>query len=511
MCISACKKSLEESPYSSLSNTQVFTDEAGLKKATLGIYSGFTNAPWTTAYRFYFGECGQQYSAGAIFGNYLAELDEFVETPTSPTAGALDAVWQQDFNVISRANTVIANANSAVSDTSIANKYIGEAKFLRAYTYFDLVRNFGGVPIIDQEINSLTQTTLIYGKRATIQQTYDFIVSDLISASSKLPNQWTGADVGRVNAGTALAMLGKVYLTMAGKPLVASGYYQKAVAVLQEVIGSANEAKYGFALQTNFPDIFSINNKRNSEIMVDFSTFYSSSNTTASLYPFFLLPRGIATGQEATLVAATYKYYQLFGAGDTRRDFTVVDRYKFVGTGSGVNQGDSIIYNPVSWRYVDTVTHTIIGAATLNSGIAYGKVDRTAPPAGAFSYPVDYVPFRFADAILCLAEAEIESGDPADGLVLINRVRARAGASLYTDDTNMEARIRLERRLELGGEFNTVYDIRRWGTLQSEIGNMVPQQIGNNVVGTYNAKYELYPIPQSEININPNLTQNPGY
>lgn len=69
----------------------------------------------------------------------------------------------------------------------------------------------------------------------------------------------------------------------------------------------------------------------------------------------------------------------------------------------------------------------------------------------------------------------------------------------------------MERRLELTGEFNTVYDIRRWGTLQSEIAAEVPSQVVGGVVGTYSAKLELYPIPQTEIDVNPNLTQNPGY
>ena len=75
----------------------------------------------------------------------------------------------------------------------------------------------------------------------------------------------------------------------------------------------------------------------------------------------------------------------------------------------------------------------------------------------------------------------------------------------------MEARVRLERRLELTGEYTTIFDIRRWGILQSEIAAMTPGQVTGGIVGTYDPKFELFPIPLAELNVNPNLKQNPGF
>jgi hypothetical protein len=511
---SSCKKNLEEHPYSSLSQATVFANEDGLQKATLGIYQGFTNSSFTTWYRFGLSETGHQYSTQGIFGDaFWGDENKFSGTPTSQVAGECDAIWSQDYVVIARANTVISNANTAVSDTSIANVYIAEARFLRAFAYFDLVRTFGGVPIIDEQITSLSQQNLIFGPRATVQQVYDFIVADMLFASTELPDTWSGVDLGRVSAGTAKAMLGKVYLTMAGKPLSLNAYYQKAVDILNQVVGSANEAEYNFSLLPNFADVFSESNKRNPEIVLSFSFFYSSTNTNACLNPFFLFPRGLTSGDEQTFYGLTYQYYQLFGSTDTRRDFTLVTRYQNVSNIDGAPAGDSIIYNPVALRYIDTATHVIFGGASVNQGIAYAKYDRTPRPAGSppWGYSTDLIQLRFSDVLLCLAEAMIESGDNSDALPLINRVRVRAGATPYNDLTNMEARVRLERRLELTGEYTTVFDIRRWGTLQSEIEAMVPSQVTGGIVGSYNAKYELYPIPQTEIEANPNLTQNQGY
>lgn len=509
---SSCKKNLEEKPYSTLSSNVVFTNEDGLKKVTLGIYQTFTSDPFTAWYRFGLAESGHQYSGQGMFGDaFWSDENRFVGTATSQVAGECNTVWVQDYQVISRANIVIAHAAEAVKDANVAARYVAEARFLRGFAYFDLVRNFGGVPIVDKEIKSINDKNLLYGSRASVQDVYTFIVSDMLAAVASLPDKWSGADLGRVSAGTAKAMLGKVYLTMAGKPLNLSGYYQKAIDVLSEVVGPANEAKYNFGLLPNFTDVFSNNNKRNSEIVLSFSWFYNSSNTGA-IMPFFCMPRGFVSPDEQTFYGLTPKFYHLFEKNDVRRDATMITRYKSVYTGDGATLGDSIIYNEQRWKYIDTITHSICAGQTVYQGITYAKFDRSnRPVANPFSFQDDIIIMRFSDVLLCLAEAMIQNGDPGSALPLINRVRTRAGATPYATADDMLNRVRLERRLELTGEYTTVYDIRRWGTLQNEIAAMDPVQVSGGVLGKYDPRFELYPIPLSQIQANPNLTQNPGY
>lgn len=513
----ACKKNLDETPYSFMNQKVVFSNEDGLKEATLGVYESWINSsPFIFPYfRFILAESGQKYvTAGQINDSYTSPYYKFAETPTDLSSFNQ---WPTLYRTIVRANTVIAHANQAVSDSNVANVYKAEARFNRAYAYFNLVRNFGGVPLIKEEITSLAQKDQIYGERASIQDVYNFIIEDLQFAENNLPPFWTGADLGRISAGAAKGLLGKVYLTGAGLPLQNSQYYQLAVNKLNEIVGPG-EATYHFTLLPNYSDVFSINNKRNNEIVFSYSYFWSTGHPNASIFPFFLSPLGLLDSDVQPCMGFTPDFYNLFEAGDNRRDFTLISRYIFKGQApiSTAGIGDSIIYDFSSHHYINKNRGGIIvGNANIYSGLSLGKYSRESRPAGAvpWGYSTDLIELRFSDVLLCLAEALNETGQTANSVTLLNRVRARANASLYSVGSQEVVRdqIRKERRLELTGEFTTVYDIRRWGTLKEEIAAMNPAQIVDNSLNAYSSKLELYPIPQSEMDANPNLKQNPGW
>jgi hypothetical protein len=507
----SCKDNLEETPFSSLSKEVVFKDEDGLNQATLGVYHAWTAPDFTDiSSRFILTESGHRYAtAGIGIG-----ADPYYRFGHLPTSGAFEAVWARFYRIIFRANVVIANAKMAVpGEEEEADPYIAEARFLRAYAYFNLVRYFGGVPLILEEINSLKDTDLIFGASKTDSEIYDAIISDLTFAEANLPDSRGGAELGRVTAGAAKAMLGKVYLTMAGKPLGKTENYQKAVDKLKEVTGAVNEEKYDFELLPSFASIFSLTNERNREIVLSFGYFVNSSNPNGNILPFNLFPPGLVNGDEQTNYGLTYDYYKLFEPSDVRRDFTLVSKYVFKGTGRAeLTPGDSIIYDPVKGNYINKRTNKAISNNDYKYGMAFGKLAREPRPAGAAvqGYSSDLIELRFSDVLLCLAEALVETGKPAEALPLLNRVRARAKAtpSKAVGAADLRAAIRKERRLELTGEFTTVFDIRRWGTLKEEIAAMSPDQIVDNILLPYTPKLEIYPIPQSQIDANPNLKQN---
>lgn len=519
MGMQSCKKDLEETPYSTISPGTIFTSEAGLKQATLGIYQSWTATNFTSDkpfdnifdvyYRFTLTETGHLYVAPGVHGT--AFMDPYESFAHTKADGAGATVWQRSYLTIARANAVIFNASKAVSSQNVADVYIAEAKFNRAYAYFNLVRFFGGVPIINSEITSLEQSDLIFGARASIEETYNFIIEDLKFAESKLPNTWSSADKGRVTAGTAKAMLGKVYLTMAGKPLNKNDHFQKAVDKLKEVVNAA--ATYNFGLVSDFKSIFSTSNEVNQEVVLAFRYVWTSTLINANLNPFFNTVDGLvpsaASSSTQTQYGLTYTFWQLYESSDVRRDFTVIERYKHY------PDGDSLIYDPATYHYISKSSGLPVFNTTIKYGLGYGKFSRDERPSGAFpwSYQNDLIEYRYADVLLCLAEALNETGATQDALTYINMVRQRAGASLYvlTNQADLRAKIRNERKLELMGEGTTVHDVRRWGTLQQEIGAMSPNQFVSGSVPTYNAKLELYPIPFAEINANPNLTQNPGW
>jgi hypothetical protein len=511
LALVSCKDNLEERPFSSLSKEVVFQDEDGLNQATIGVYHAYTAPDFTDiSSRFILTESGHRYAtAGIGVGS-----EPYYRFGHLPNSGAFASVWSRFYKIIFRANTVIVNAKMAVPGKEAEeDPYIAEAKFLRAYAYFNLVRFFGGVPLILEEINSLKDTDLIFGARKTDSEVYDAIVEDLTFAELNLPDSRSGAELGRVTAGAAKAMLGKVYLTMAGKPLNKTENYQKAADKLKEVTGAANEQKYAFELQPDFKNIFALSNERNREIILSFGYFINSSNPNGNILPFNLFPPGLVNGDEQTNYGLTYDFYKLFEATDVRRDFTLVEKYVYKGSPRGDNQvGDSIIYDPIKAHYINKRTKLAVGTDDYKYGMAFGKLAREPRPAGAANqgYSSDLIELRFSDVLLCLAEALVETGKPAEALPLLNRVRVRAKASISkaASIAELRAAIRKERRLELTGEFNTVFDIRRWGTLSDEIAAMSPDQIVDNILLPYSPKLEIYPIPQSQIDANPNLEQN---
>jgi hypothetical protein len=513
--LTSCRENLEESPFSSLSKEVVFKDEDGLNQATIGVYQAYTAPDFgDISNRFNLTESGHRYATAGILGSGADPYYRFGHNANSP---AFESVWSRFYKIIFRANTVIANAKLAVpGEEEEADPYIAEARFLRAYAYFHLVRLFGGVPLILEEINSLADEDLIFAPRSTDVQVYEAIIADLTFAEANLPDSRGGAELGRVSAGSAKAVLGKVYLQMAGKPLNRTENYQKAVDMLSQLVGPENEEKYDFELLPDFTEVFSLDNERNREIVLSFGYFINSSQPNGSILPFNLFPSGLVNGDEQTNYGLTYDFYQLFEKTDLRRDFTLVPRYVFQGGArANAQQGDSIIYNPTIGNYIIKRTNASFAHDDFKYGIAYGKLARVARPAGAAvqGYSTDLIEMRFPDVLLMLAEALNETGKSAQALPLVNRVRARAKATALKAATaaDMRAAIRRERRLELTGEFNTVFDIRRWGTLKEEIAAMSEDQIVDNILIPYSERLEIYPIPQSQIDANPNLRQNDGW
>lgn len=195
---------------------------------------------------------------------------------------------------------------------------------------------------------------------------------------------------------------------------------------------------------------------------------------------------------------------------------TLIERYVWVGTFQNeFDYGDSVIFDPIHKKYRNQRNDTIWGSTTAPNGIAYGKLALDPRPSGfgANSYSTDLIELRFSDVLLCLAEALTESGNSGDALQYINRVRDRAQATPYgsLSQPGMVAAVKKERKLELVGEFTSVYDIRRWGTLQEEIAATDPANTNENMINPYNVKYELYPIPQDQMDNNANLVQNSGW
>ncbi|HSD08135.1 RagB/SusD family nutrient uptake outer membrane protein [Flavobacterium sp.] len=388
----------------------------------------------------------------------------------------IQVAWRQIYSGISRANVAIDNIPKVQGTEALKTRLINEAKFVRALLYFHAVRLWGAVPLVLHEPTTLNIEGLKAG-RATVDEVYAQIIKDLTDAEA-LPATYTANNAGRATSGAAKAILAKVYLTRKD--------WANAILKSKEVINGG----YGYGLFTNFSDIFNKTTKNGKEhiFSVQFEPNQAGSGTSGSTFMRAAFA-GFAPVEPADIISDVSLYYDIYAAGDTRRDATYAKQL--------LNPATGTLYTfpkPIFRKYLDV---TILSSGSNVS----------------INFPI----IRYADILLTLAEAINEQGAPtAEAYEAINKVRRRAfGKPIDTPDATVDlagltqAQFReaifVERTKEFVQEGQRWFDLVRWGRLVSEV-KKVP---GKSAVSERN---NLYPIPQSERDLNPEgLPQNPGY
>ena len=392
------------------------------------------------------------------------------------TSDRVQVAWRQIYAGINRANVSIDNIPKVAGTDAVKNRLILEAKFIRGLLYFQAVRLWGGVPIVLHEPTSI-QLESLKSKRATVDEVYTQIISDLKEAES-LPATYPATDAGRATSGAAKAILAKVYLTRKDWP--------NAIAKSREVINGG----YGYALFENFADIFNKAKKNGKEhiFSVQFEKNQAGNGSSGSTFQATAFT-GFTATEPADIISDVALFYDIYAAEDTRRDVSYAKQL--------LNPATGTLYTfpkPIFKKYLD-----LTNLAT--------------PSNVAINFPL----IRYADILLSLAEAINEQGAPTpEAYELINQVRRRAyGKDINTPDPTVDlsgltqatfrAAIQEERKKEFVQEGQRWFDLVRWGTLVTEIKKVTAK----NSVSERN---NLYPIPQSERNIDPvGLPQNPGY
>jgi hypothetical protein len=409
---------------------------------------------------------------------YETDIDNF---SVSQTNELVSEFWKIAYKGIFRINILLEKITDADFADQQRNIIIGQAKFIRAYIYFDLVRYFGDVPLATTVLKLSESVDHI---RNPVDEVYQLIETDLQEASSLLPSVYTDSkDIGRVTKGAANAMLAKVYLTRKK--------YAEAKTSLEAVIGDTEAA---YQLLPNFDDVFSLDNQNSKEII--FAIQYSS-----------------GTGGEG------HNFMNIFGPGTPGSDVSP-------GVGAEHNKPTADLiraYEPGDTRKAATLSE-YIATATDTVNTPYNRkylVNQNINDSG-----LDWPVIRFSDVILMYAEVLNELDDLSGAIDQINKIRERAfGDQLHNfdlssipDKENFRTKVLNERRVELAFENHRWFDLVRtdkaleflqvenrlqdWRTGETLISfelNMQPYQT-------------LYPIPLDEIEVsNGNLTQNEGY
>ena len=400
-------------------------------------------------------------------------------------------VWEAFYRTISAANTVIEAVQSVKGDPAKKTSLEAEARFIRAFSYFNLVRIFGDVPYLDKPVETTAQLNNV--PRTPLTQIYQYIEEDLLFAKKNLPARQNGDVRNRASSGTAATVLADVYLTQQ--------QYAKAATEARYVITNA-AGLYNYRLEKNYQDLFSGDlaaSLKEPIFMTDWQNNIQGGGINEDWLISQTRPRGLLP-RSLSVVVPTMAVYDSWDARDYRRAVSFEDSVIVAGKKISITKATQV---PVKRPHIAKYYRF--------PGPQGGGDDRRADN--------DYHLYRYADVLLMAAEAIAESeGATPEAVGYINQIRARArfnGKTTNTfpadvassiDKADFIKLVREERRLELAFEFKRWFDIKRWKILKEVFTG--PNAYENRSVDP-NRDY-LIPLPLNEIRLN-NWTQNPGY
>lgn len=418
----------------------------------------------------------------------------------------VEEAWNNDFNGIFRANTVldqIAKNGTYVGSSALATRLTAEARFLRAFFYFDLVKYYGKIPIIDHPVEVSEAITI---SRSAVTDVYAFIIADLQFAIANLPANYAGVfpgysavDVGRATKYAAEAILAKVYMTRSGPtygiegPGLGLNEWGQALPLLQDIITNG-----GFVFNPNYANIFSYTNQSpgittgNREAVFDVMYMSGQNPVLGATYVWGLVPQNYLTSISANFNAAgsleiipvSPSFMDAYDPADVRKAATVFTA-GYVFNGNTENR-------PFFKKWLDITK----GPSTNNR----------------FDWAENFIAVRYTDILMLKAECILHGapGTQADVDAIVNQVRTRAGLDPLSNVTLSQ--LFAERRLEFANEGQRWFDLQRSGDLLTIMNAWKASDDSQNKVNPIVANYIIYPVPQTQLDAVPGLyKQNLGY
>nr|WP_294899024.1 RagB/SusD family nutrient uptake outer membrane protein [uncultured Pedobacter sp.] len=406
----------------------------------------------------------------------------------------IEEAWGTDYNGIYKANIVldqIEKNGAVINDATLRNRLAAEAKFLRAFYYFDLVRTYGKVPLIDKVVTAEQALTI---SRSAVADVYNLIQSDLQFAIDNLPPTYAAAaDKGRATSYAAKGILALVYMTKSGPtygidgPGLASNEWSKAYTLLNNIV---TDNKYSL-VTSSYANIFSYTNENNSEVIFDVEYNTGSSPITGATFPWLLAPDAWFTSSLGkpvqgglTIRPISNSLLNSYATGDVRKTFSIQNGY----TGSG--------------NVVET------------QSFFKKYIDVTKVPTNRLDWPINFIVLRYTDVLMLRAECVLNGGGGnlgTDVIIPINQIRARAGLTIPLVTLTL-AQLMEERRREFAGEGLRWNDLVRSGLVTSVIPAWIAADDVQHKIAPFTNDFIIYPVPFNQINLKPGLyTQNPGY
>ncbi|WP_040400450.1 RagB/SusD family nutrient uptake outer membrane protein [Cecembia lonarensis] len=484
LVLTSCSDFLEILPETNITQENFYQTESDFLQAITGAY-----APLQTLYNQDW-QMTEFRSDNAHFvlnlGNRGNQPREDLGTFTVETNNEIVLnKWLNNYLIISRSNFIIQSIDNADFNGQSKTSIKGEAYFLRAFAYFDLLKNFGGVPLFIEPPTSFSET---FKNRSGSSEILDLILSDINTSIPLLP--------GKNNQVPGRATVSAAYMLLADV-LMSQKRWSEAESALRNVLNA------GYNLLPVYDEIFKPSNEGNSEIIFEIYFVEGTSQPLFSTFPYQFLPElddpAIITGVSpaarnggGSFNIPVPELLDLYEDNDSRYEATIA----FF---SGPSPLPGVIYDNLPYIKKYQHPHAIPNQTGQN-----------------------WIVYRYAETLLNLAECLFEQGNSNEALSLVNQIRTRAGLQeLNSLDKNT---LLNERRIELAFENKRWQDLVRSG-IAVEVMNQFGERIKANpqdyfypegsgpLPNMFNVSqdYLLYPIPASEIILNPNLTQNPGY
>ncbi|MBK7806087.1 MAG: RagB/SusD family nutrient uptake outer membrane protein [Saprospiraceae bacterium] len=459
----ACEGILDKEPIAILDAGSFFQTEADAIQAVNAAYSpllfnnGNNNYYW--AFAEVTGDAAIPGGDGSRPG--IVEMESFTYTPRTEE---LNDFWKLQYKGVTQCNLVLDNIEKININEVTKNRITGEALFLRSYYYFLLTQVFGDVPMY-LKVTPPDQLKISKSPRDII---YAQILTDCEKAATLLPVKNTADNVGRATKGAALALAAKTSLYQKD--------YNKVITYVSEI-----KALNVYKLVSDYRENFQKLTQNNSESVWEIQHTNLELGVGNFLNQWWASRKFLGYG----FAEATPSFVQSFETGDPRLKFTVaMNNDPYFGL-IYKNSFSSTTFSPRKFLQAD--------------------VELTQKADGDINYPA----IRYAEVLLWEAEAYTELGRMQEALAPLEIVRARARAQstnpavlpivVATDQNTVRLAIRHERQVELGFELHRFFDLVRWGIA----GDILP--------GFQKGKHEVFPLPQTEIDLNPSLIQNSGY
>lgn len=493
--LASCEDKLDQAPISQLTSDNFYATQNDFIQARNATYSYAFHGAGTYGYANRVLNLSETRSDN-LYATTQASRDwEGINNfATSIASNSLiKEAYVSNYNAIAKANELLEKLESkgdVIINTTERNNMVAEARFLRAFCYFDLIRWFGRVPLIDKVTSP--QEAAKTG-RSAVTTVYDLIISDLTLAIPDLAPSYDDTNYGRVTKYGAKGLLALVYMTRSSVTYGIDGAslglneWAKAYKELNDIKTSGL-----YVFGTDYASIFTTEGNANKENVLTIPYTQNTGNNVGGNFmievgyePYFA---SLGLSQQGSLEARpiSTEFLSSFDSNDNRRIFGIAEDYTVA---SGTYKGT---YNlPLFVKYADANR--------------YGN--------GRQDWGVDFMVLRYTDILMLMAECTLHAGGgtQADVDAIVNQVRTRAGITANASNITLD-QLFAERRKEFFSEGNRWFDLIRSGNALTIMNTWKTVEDGSNSIGTIDKNALLYPFPLQEILAVPGLyDQNLGY